>query len=112
MNISNAETLPLDERQADRLIQFFKPSFDECLSQANSSSPNPAVIWMPVLTDIHQQVVHTLGPVLVHRHESVEALSPTLSLLAFPVGQPASIMGTLRQAELAAELLPTTKPTL
>ncbi len=112
MNISNAKTMTLDEGQADLLIQLFRPSFDVCLQQASSNSLVTSFIWTPVLTDIHQQVVHTLGPVLVHRHESVVSLSPTLSLLALPVGQPASIMGTLHQAGLAAELLPITKPTL
>ncbi|KAB7726441.1 hypothetical protein F5984_24275 [Rudanella paleaurantiibacter] len=83
MKKSNEAVCPLSHEQASRLVQLFAPSFDACLAQAADKAGRP-VVWQPVLTDIHEQVVHALSPVLIENRQQPGEVSPTLSLTLLP----------------------------
>lgn len=86
MKKSNKDGLYLPHGQASRLVQLFAPSFDACMEKSGEGNVGQSFIWNPVLTDIHQQVVHAISPVLVEQHQHLGDPSPTLSLslLALP----------------------------
>ncbi len=104
--------MPLAHEQASRLVQLFAPSFDACQEQPTSGT-GQMYIWQPVLTDIHQQVVHALGPVLVESHLKPGDPSPTLSLsLLAPPVSPLQPQVSRAQQSLADDFMPVAKPTL
>lgn len=119
MNISNGEQLLLNENQANRLIRLFghpldhsvqavaKPVLDEPWREA-------AIVWHPTLTDLHEQVVHRLNPVLIHTRVLPGDSSPTLSLtlLELPSATVANHMDGRPLVGNQVEQLLTTKPTL
>ena len=114
MNKSNQEPLALSEQQSSRLMQLFQSSFAASLALASSTVGNTPLIWYPALTDIHEQVVHSLSPVLVEHRPGFEGLSPTLSLtlLAPLKGQPTHRIGAAHSPEVTDAFTLPLKPTL
>lgn len=84
MNKSNSDAFSLPDDQARWLVQLFAPSFDACLDEAMANTEERPFLWHPVLTDIHQQLVHALPPVWVAFHQRPGETSPTLSLRVLP----------------------------
>ncbi|GAB3562601.1 hypothetical protein GCM10027578_05040 [Spirosoma luteolum] len=111
MNKSNDDLL-LAHEQASRLVHLFAPSFDAHLEQT-AVEPGKPVLWHPVLTDIHQQVVHALSPVLIKSRQQPGATTPTLSLSLLPPPTAAARLQVVPQQPLAPETqTPTVKTTL
>ncbi len=114
MNKSNQLPIQLDEDQSTRLMQLFQFPALSSAPSALQAVANEPIIWHPVLADIHDQVVHTISPVLVRRQVASEGLPPSLSLilLAPPSGQLTPRMGAVNQQEVVDQSLPTPKQTL
>jgi hypothetical protein len=114
MNKSNQGPIQLDGDQSARLMRLFQFPPPSSLPSAWQTVASEPVIWHPVLTDIHDQVVHTISPVLVRQQAVSEGLPPTLSLilLAPPAGQSTPRMGAVNQQEVVDQSLHTPKQTL
>lgn len=119
MNTSNEEQVLLNENQANRLIRLFGHPLDQDAQGfeepvMNESRRGTAIIWHPTLTDLHEQVVHRLNPVLVDTRVLPGDPSPTLSLtlLGLPSPTVANRVDGRPLISTQIEQLPTTKPTL
>lgn len=114
MNKSNEAPFSLNEQQATRLIHLFQPSFNASLSQASTKTGQEAIVWQPVLTDWHEQVVHRLNPVLVENLHRAGDISPTpsLTLLGVPAMSTSQQTGSILKPALPDEPAITPKPTL
>lgn len=119
MNTSNGEQLMLNENQANRLIRLFGHPLDQsaqAVAKPVMDEPRrgAAIIWHPTLTDLHEQVVHRLNPVLVDNRVLPGDYSPTLSLtlLGLPAPPVANRVDGRPLIPTQVEQLPTTKPTL
>ncbi|MBO0931896.1 hypothetical protein [Fibrella aquatilis] len=106
--------MPLNAEQSARLMQLFRfsPTISSLpTAQVMASEPT---IWHPVLTDIHDQVVHTISPVLVRQQVALAGLPPTLSLilLAPPTAQSTPQIGAVNSQGVTDQLVPIPKQTL
>lgn len=111
MNKSN-NALLLAHEQASRLVHLFAPSFDARLEQT-AAEPGKPVLWHPVLTDIHQQVVHALSPVLIESRQQPGEAAPTLSLSLLPPSTATARLQAVPQQPLLPDTqTPTVKTTL
>lgn len=114
MNKSNGEPIELSDAQANRLIHLFRPSFESPVNQTTGVVQASAMIWHPMLTDIHQQIVHSISPVLIQQTVSAETHSPTLSLTLLPAPADHSARGIdpVQHNRPVDELAVVPKPTL
>ena len=119
MNTSNEEQVLLNENQANRLIRLFGHPLDQSVQAVakpvmDEPRRGAAIIWHPTLTDLHEQVVHRLNPVLVDTRVLPGDYSPTLSLtlLGLPSPPVANRVDGRPLMPTQVEQLPTTKPTL
>lgn len=119
MDTSNEDRLTLNENQANRLMRLFGHPYDRGVqgfaeSVMEKARPGTAVIWHPTLTDLHEQVVHQLNPVLVDTRHLPGDPSPTLSLtlLDLPASMVANRVDGKPMIATQIEQVPNPKPTL
>ena len=114
MNQSNSNHQQLDGEQSKRLIQLFEPSFDQCLQEAAIALPGKPLVWQPILTDVHDQVVHRINPVLVQAKPVTADSPPTLflTLLSPPAESPTNQVAPGEVHPTTNELIPVPKPSL
>ena len=114
MNKGNQSPIQLDADQSTRLLQLFQFTSLSSLLPVPQATASEPIIWHPVLTDIHDQVVHAISPVLVRQQRASEGLPPTLSLLllAPPAAQPTPRVDTVNSQNTTDQPLLTPKQTL
>jgi hypothetical protein len=114
MKKSNAEDILLTHQQASRLVNLFATSFDACLDNGHFREFSQPVHWHPTLTDIHQQVVHQITPVLIQAEHVHGDSSPTLTLCLVGIpsrSQPHQYVPGERHSP-TTDMIPTVKPTV
>jgi hypothetical protein len=112
MKKSNDEDILLTHQQASRLVNLFATSFDACLDTGHSREFSQPVHWHPTLTDIHQQVVHQITPVLIQAEHVPGDSSPTLtlSLLGIPSHTQLQQYVPVERHLPSTDVMPTVKP--